>query len=706
LEKDFDFRELKPIEILQLLPIDKSFDHNYTHLVARFCYGHGITIEKFLNWIQLKHNPMTSEVAEKWAGHFDILDKFPPVSTERIKTILAYYYPSIKKEMSYRDFQQTFYIPTECIVPIETMTQECFTGKEKYSVSAVGMGGGKTEQTIRYLKNENSFCWICPNKALATNTHSRLLSVEIDATHYLQMTTKSKKEGKLVQLDKLVVVLNSLHYLTDKQYDVIVIDEVETLLDKFLGDFLEQGMQQLKLKIWNTFINILRKAKKVIMLDAFITTKTTDFIKLLEGNLLSTKIYRRIFEPCTRTIKYMNEPDDMIADIISKLKNGNKVFIFYPYKNKSGRFASMEQLADTIEKCSGCKGIFYNADVDDKIKIGLKNVNESWGEASFIITNNIITCGINYEKLDFDYKFLFVAPFNSPRDVIQVSYRARYLSTGIIKICYMGAMNQVNAWLNDCNRMNDPLYTALYKSILVEKKAPIKKSVQLFCVKAHYKQESDETTIDAILKKEITDLLEKNDMGFSYATIPDIGSGDADYIQTLCFAQEATMLEKMQLQKYFFKREFSADGSFEHEMIETAWDNKCTFFFRQLKYNLLTPTSVFNKIKEFNKLPCIFPADIKKTKLNSEIIEQIFKEFTFKFITKTSSPHKILKEIYNIYFTKHVVKTSYDKKKNINYFVEEIWTEYYEFAKEYLILDQETKVTFNNCQSDELACEF
>ena len=711
--QEIDFKCITPFEILKLLPLSASFDFAYTHLVARFCYHSKISFDDYLSWL-LNKNPSivkNEQGVKKW----NELEQFPPVSMDRIKTILVYYYPQIKKDKTYRDFAQTFNLPVENIVGVETMSQDCFTGPEKYSVCSIGMGGGKTAQTIDYLADKHSFCWICPNKALASNTQKRLEDKSITATHYLDVHTKLKKNGDLNEYDKLIIVLNSLHYLQEKSYDIIVIDEVETMFDKFLGEFLEQKESKLKLKIWNQFIHILRTAGKVIFLDAFITTKTTNFIKMLEGNLDSTKIYIRLFEPTTRTINYVNGVEMMIDDIINKIKKGSKVFIFYPHKNQVGKIASMSSLNNLISEKTGKEGIFYNADADDKVKKGLKDVNVSWADKSFVITNNIITCGVNYEGLDFDYKYLFIAPFNSPRDIIQVSYRARYLSTGIIKICYMGAMNQVNAWTDDCHRMDDPLYKMLYKSILVEKKAPIKKSFQLFCVKAHYKQTTDTSAINKVIQKEIRELLEQHELGFSYDTIPDISSGSAEHLQQLCFAQEATMLDKMQLQKYFFKMEFtektfstaSECSLTNHETIAEVWDRHYLFFFNQLKYVLSTPTCVFNKIMELNKLESIFPVDIKKTKLSPEIIEQIFTEFSFKIITKTSSPYKILKEIYNVYFGKHVVATTFGTDKNVKYEVDEYYRGYYEFAKEYLLLDKEARMTFNNCQElEEHACEF
>jgi len=700
---EVDYEKLTPIQVLNMLPLNKSFEHSYTHMVARFCFYNDISFDDYYAWLKNKHNDIGSFF--KWKMHWAKLPKFPPVSNERMKQVLSYYYPSIKKDKSYRDFVDTFNLPTEAIVPIETINQECFNHLHKYAVFNVGMGGGKTAQTIDYLKKKSSFIWIAPNKALADNTYNRLKEKDIDCKHYLELSTKNKKLGQMNDEYRLISVLNSIHYLNDNTtYDVIVIDEIETLLDKFLGDFMEQGKLQLKSKIWKIFCNLILKAEKVILLDAFITTKTINFIKNLQSNA-KIDIFKRINEPQTRTIVYQNNFEMSLHDAITKIKNGSKVFIFYPYKKDYNGIYSMERLYRTINQETGAAGIFYNADVDDKIKAGLKDVNTSWGNKQFVVTNNIITCGVNYESLDFDYKYLFIASHNTPRDIIQVSYRARYLSTGIINVCYMGKMNQVNTWLDDCIKINCHIYTALYNHILIEKKAPIKRSFQLFCVKAHYKQITDTQKISEQIQKTITDLLLEHQFGMDYQSIDDIQQIECERLQQLCMAQEATMLDKITLQKYFYKKNFTDEGK-TNEIIEQAWNDNYLFFFEQLKKVFLNDNHIFNKIMKLNKFQTVFPIDIKKVKLNPEILDQIFTEFSFKFITKTSSSYKILKEIYNVYFGKHIVKTMYDNTENqhINYFIDENVYNFYEFGKQNLILDSSNGITYNSCSNTDETC--
>jgi hypothetical protein len=698
---EIDYNKLTPIQVLNMLPLNKSFEHSYTHMVARFCFYNDISFDDYYAWLKNKHNDIASFF--KWQMHWAKLPKFPPVSNERMKQVLSYFYPSIKKDKSYRDFVDTFNLPSDVIVPIETINQECFKRLHKYAVFNVGMGGGKTAQTIDYLKTKSSFIWIAPNKALADNTYNRLKEKDVDCKHYLELTTKNKKLGQMNDECRLISVLNSIHYLNETTtYDVIIIDEIETLLDKFLGDFMEQGKLQLKSKIWKIFCNLILKADKVILLDAFITTKTINFIKNLQSNA-KIDIFKRIKEPQTRTIVYQNNFEMCLHDAITKIKNGSKVFIFYPYKKDYDGIYSMERVYRMINQQTGANGIFYNADVDDKIKTGLKDVNSSWGDKQFVITNNIITCGVNYEALDFDYKYLFIAPHNTPRDIIQVSYRARYLSTGIINVCYMGKMNQVNTWTDDCAKINCSIYTALYNHILIEKKAPIKRSFQLFCVKAHYKQITDTKQISEQIQKTITDLLVEHQFGMDYASIDDIQQVESERLQQLCMAQEATMLDKIILQKFFYKKNFTDEGK-QNEIIEQAWNDNYLFFFEQLKKVFFNVNHIFNKIMKLNKLQTIFPLDVKKVKLNPEILEQIFTEFSFKFITKTSSTYKILKEIYNVYFGKHIVKTMYEDDRNVNYSIDDNVYNFYDFAKQNLILDSSNGITYNSCSTSNEPC--
>jgi hypothetical protein len=118
------------------------------------------------------------------------------------------------------------------------------------------------------------------------------------------------------------------------------------------------------------------------------------------------------------------------------------------------------------------------------------------------------------------------------------------------------------------------------------------------------------------------------------------------------------------------------------------WDNKYDVFFKRLASVFSSPDHLFNRLAEFNGLTQLFPTNIRKTKLNDDLREAIFTEFSFKYITKLSASCKIIKEIYNLYFNKFVVNTEYDDSKHVTYTVDEAVYEYYDFAKEYLIIHE------------------
>jgi hypothetical protein len=192
---------------LYLLPINATFPHDYTHFVARFCNSNGIKFETFCSWYSGKSN--TPDNFAKWKVHYDNLHKFLPVSLARMKSVMAVFYPHIKKDVSYRNFTQTFLLPDENITEIKTIDQTNFKTNKKYIIHTAGMGSGKTAQTISYLDGESNFIWLAPNKALASNAKKRFDDENIDITHYLEISTAQKQQGELNNHDKIITVLNS-----------------------------------------------------------------------------------------------------------------------------------------------------------------------------------------------------------------------------------------------------------------------------------------------------------------------------------------------------------------------------------------------------------------------------------------------------------------------------------------------------------------
>ena len=88
-----------------------------------------------------------------------------------------------------------------------------------------------------------------------------------------------------------------------------------------------------------------------------------------------------------------------LNDIIQDLKNNKKLIVFYPFKNprKKQKLPSMADLVKTIETHTNKKGIYHNADASDSTNSKLKDVNKSWIKYDFVVSNNKINVGLNFD---------------------------------------------------------------------------------------------------------------------------------------------------------------------------------------------------------------------------------------------------------------------------------------------------------------------
>lgn len=666
-----DLHALEPKEILALLPCTTDYPHAYRHLVARFCHTH-LDYATFLAW-----RLPTRDWAYKWSR----LHLYPEVSVDRMKAILCCLYPKFRRDKNYSYFANSFDLPSE---KIETISQATFQTNSVGIVLNTGMGSGKTAQTIDYLVGKE-FIWITPNIALTNNTQKRFADQKVSepAVHYKSISTADKKNGNMDKISRLLLSIHSLHYC-NRTYEYVVLDEVETILMALQGKFIADMGH--KAVIWTTLKRLLTSAKKVILLDAFTTTRTTNLLTQLG---IAYTVFERMYEPTTRTVVHCENDMTMIDDMCTKLKQGSKILVFYPYKSlHNGLKHLLEETGKTVK--------YYNADIDDSVKLQLRDVNEHWN-ADCVILNNVVTCGVNYDKKDFDYQYLFVAPFSSPRDIAQVSYRARHLTSGIIYVAFIKG-NPDTTQIDDCKTVQCPFYTQLYQSVLYEKFSPQKQSFRKFCIQARYKQVVSRHRVALEIEHEIDAKLQEHGIVYYYHDLTELDLQGADQIQEKVFQECATVYEKMQLHKYFFQLQFLE----KNEDVARAWDGKLFTFIKQVGYMIIHEECIFRKIATFNQFD-LFPKDITKVKLNEALLDQIFAEFRFKHLSRASSSKQILKEIYNTFFGLCLIKSSFNKAtKNTSYLIHEMIEEFRSLYTKNLCTEAGTWIKVERPDSDEV----
>ena len=96
-----DYDNISNIDLLNLAPLNKEFNHSYTFFIMLFCYNNELTIENYLNWYKQKtteENKINYKIAI-----WDNLNKYKKVEKRMMINLLSVYYPEFKK---YKDMEK------------------------------------------------------------------------------------------------------------------------------------------------------------------------------------------------------------------------------------------------------------------------------------------------------------------------------------------------------------------------------------------------------------------------------------------------------------------------------------------------------------------------------------------------------------------------------------------------------------------------
>ena len=671
LPPNFNYEE--NYSLLLITPLNNTHNHAYTWRVARFCFYNGLTFEQFIAWYKNKSD--SKETLIKWARHWKLIKNHPEITRRDYIKFLSNFYPRLNKE-NYNEFKSLFKWSNN-IKYIDRLSQEDFIFNEKCKIINIGMGGGKTTQTIDYLKkledtlddylDHDSFIWITPNISLAENTYSRIKEAKINCNIYNSAKNKKDKQELIETSKNIIICLNSLFYTKKTEYnsyEVVVIDEIETFLKLFNNNSTIKELDQ----VFKKFINILKHCKKLILLDAFISKITINFLEDLGINY---EVIKRTKEPQNREAIIKKDFNLWMSDIMKDLKNNKKLLIFYPLKNPRkgpNPLPSMADLVETIKAYTNKKGIFHNADSSCMTNSKLKDVNEHWTKYDFIVANNKINVGLNFDKEYFDTCYLSIAAFNSPRDIIQFSYRTRNLKSNTIKYCYLDSSNNI-----DCSEIEtvaeyNEIFKNLNENIVIEKMADLKPTFNYFLDRANY----NITNENIYNELEPIKFLE-NDY-YDYLNVPECDCVELKDYENAIYCQEASIIQKLQVKKHYFNNLFTIDT--EDKILSDLWNNNKFNLISKIK-KILYNDEIITQLKNNYKWTCMYPDKIDvKFKFDVVDLETIFKNYKFKYLTQKSKDHLILTSYINNIYGQYVIKKT-TKNKNCLFSIDEKFENYY-----------------------------
>lgn len=566
--EDFNWYEAKPLTVLNLIP-PENLSRTTRYYIMNWCKTQQLSFANYWNWASKKNNTVIRR--NKHYGDYKSNFQFN-VGNKTVGLILETFYPGILLDKYPLHFIKQNNIISDLTIEKQYLDVEDFaSATQKMIMLLLYMGAGKTAQIIKYLIQniDQSMLWISPRISLTENILYRLQQSGLDFQSYLDFTYKADKISNIPSAEKLICSAESLHYIDPNIYDIVIIDEVETLLNAWIspthGNNLELN--------WMNFKEVIKSSSKVFLMDAFLTTKTYSLME----EITQQKEFMTItsaWKPIQKHFVAYETEMTWLHCIVRKLKEKKKIFIFYPYKRSSPTHSGMDRFAVELQHLVDHKlnVLTYHGDSSDKRKQTLGDVEETWKNTDVVICNTCITVGVNFDPSNyFDCIFACYAGWVSLRDFFQNLGRIRTPKTNDIHLFRAKGFNN-NGF--KYNNVNDQCFKSLVEMIKTERFA--NNSIETFdmysrmCNIVHTESA---VKIGKRLQKEMEKKLEGTKCFYAWENIRDLDTFDEpDIIKKKINSRTASMEEKLMLSKFYFRSLFNTDVP--EERLQIIWDDK------------------------------------------------------------------------------------------------------------------------------------
>ena len=310
---------------------------------------------------------------------------------------------------------------TRKIMNDKYVSPRIFNGKRQGLVISAGMGVGKTQALIEYLKGlrDNMPRSIVVLTPRITFAHSSLGRFARECPEIRFRLYNDKKHGDLSD-PNVIVQCESLHKLQGKRKGgLVILDECESILTQMTStETHEHHVENVRM-----FENLVREASKVICMDAFVSRTTLNTLSAL-GVSFDFYKYQRPLQK--RTCIDVGDLKGLQARLIKDLRAGKKIFFVC---SSATKLVGMIPVFRTLfpEKHI----LEYHS---KKKSTKLRDVKSEWSRADLVACTSSITVGVNFDLEHFDQLYVYASAScnNLIRDIFQASYRVRNLRDNVL----------------------------------------------------------------------------------------------------------------------------------------------------------------------------------------------------------------------------------------------------------------------------------
>jgi hypothetical protein len=633
--EDFNYVKSSALEKLLLIPNNKhTITHNISWKLCIWARDHEITFTDFWNWCKMKEDS-PQRMKKFYEYYYGVKYADFHIKYDTIKFILKKFYPNILELPYIKQFKKQFNLDNKIIIDRQFLQCSDISNVEtKYIIPNTPMGSNKTGSVIEFIETYpigTRVLWITPRITLSKNVYQRLGA---QFEYYKDYTKAQKENGDLSVPDRILCSLESLHYLRIDdmyKYDIVIIDEIETVLNTLNSSASTHKYLDLN---WSIFKDTLKQSNKVILMDAFTTKLTTNLVNTLEG-IGNYTVIESTVKPQHREFKITSSFYKWLDDLKKAVQAGKKLFIFTPFK--SGE-RGVVKIAEFLKQYIGENEtiLSYHAETA-RNKKKLIDVDNVWGNplVKIVVTNGTISVGVNFNEADiFDEIHGYYNPMLNPRDFIQAMYRVRHPRSNVMKL-YIESYSRFdsNYEINPKEKnIKCSVYDQLKKDLDIEfysyaeyrnKKGFKNDTFFHFCEKANITCVEDSKVISRKIAKLLREELDKCDVYFRWSKIDDITEEQARDYECIIASNRDRLKHHLQLAKYNFKMLFK-NGT-DDKKLEAYWDKNEQFFFKKAAYMFSNP--IIKAIFKDNDVA--FGDDLVKPILTSVTIEDINRFFNF-----------------------------------------------------------------------------
>lgn len=461
--------------------------------------------------------------------------------------------------------------------------------------------------------------------------------VDYGFKNYIELDKKS-----IAKVARVVCSIESIKYCRDK-YDLVIIDESESIADNMSGEMLLKNNPIENLKKFHTILN---NSKRSFFMDAYLGQRTFNMIEdlnLIDKNPLHVE---NSFKNEERKYSLLSK-ENLTATIRDKLNDGKRCVLV------SGSSTFSYMVKETLIDGGHIKNNeikFYSQKTP--LELGV-DVNQEWSKCRLLIYTPTITSGISYDNKEKLFDNLFIYAVNTKscifRDTIQAHKRVRHFKDKKINIVLNSQFKGFNRYtmartLQGVEKLNNEFKNKLfgediqsfkdiealkyvYKISLYNK---LERDINSLCFDGMAKKYLDEENIKEeknIVENEI-EFSELEDYELNFNKIRNIGELEAF---TLKRQMEKEKIDEDQVQslikfhyiKNSMKHKKVYCGDLEDEILEIEDEKeeiKKRFFDKQFSEKLTRDP--VQSVKEYKKLLYEIKYDFSKFEEHPKIKKQ------------------------------------------------------------------------------------